>query len=309
MKKGEIAFEYIVLMIVIMIALFIVFMFITRWKDGIEKENEGLECIGQVQSHVKMLELTNGEKVLPIKCKIKNETIKKDEDIKRAIAERMESCWNDWLKGEEELFGDEKWTYCHPCYILDFEEDVVVKDFEQYLMSTNVPNKDYTYMESFTGTSNNADFSFEKMAENPALSQVTTEFRTDTKKVILFYYTKDKNNVQELIDEAESTLKGATRGALAGELTGAIAGGIIFGAGGGILCGLTTLGTGTVACAAVGVKWGVIIGGGVGTFAGAYLGNTFADKYPLWMSFILFREYNAEELKSLDCDISPARQD
>ena len=39
--------------------------------------------------------------------------------------------------------------------------------------------------------------STEKLKENPDIAKIVTSFKTDSKKVILFYYTKDSDMIKE----------------------------------------------------------------------------------------------------------------
>lgn len=298
MKKGQTEIRFIVAMIVALIGLFIIFLIVKDWSENTNEVIDEKKCWNQVQSHIEMIKLTNGERIMPIECSTVYETLPQTNElaIKNAIAQKMASCWYDWHEGKEELFGEEKFTYCHPCFVLDFEEkDLKITDFDKFLISTYVPGTKDTYMEYFSGQTNNIDFSKEKLLENPDIQQNSFNFNTNSKQVILLYYTKDRNKIKEMVDEVVDTLSYAA--------VGGGAGAILLGGTGALICAPLPV-IGTVTCA----KIGATIGGLVGSSIGGFIGSMTSDRYPLWMSFILLKEYNADELKNLGCDIAPAVQ-
>ncbi|MBC8501021.1 MAG: hypothetical protein H8D38_04635 [DPANN group archaeon] len=304
MKKGQTPITtYTTGMVILIICIIIGFLLVKTWTERTNTVLDESDCEKSVLSHIKMLKLSKsletGEpmKATPIKCPRIDLTLKqKDEDeIKHIIAEKMRICWKNWQRGEEELFLEEA-TYCQPCYIIDFKhKNLEIRDFDKFLIETKILRQNYTYMQYFSGSTNNEEFATEKLKENPDIAKIVTSFKTDSKKVILFYYTKDSDMIKEIIGTLEGFAKGAAIGGTAGAI---IVGGVA-----GTICSIIP-GVGTISCATIGAKIGAIIGGATGGFIAAQ----FLGDYPLWLSFILFKEYNEEELRNLGCEIAPGKQ-
>jgi len=289
MRKGTLLQEYNLGVILLVVTILVIIIFFTATAKQTDKSIEESECHKQVVAHVQALKLSNSEYATEIKCPIIFETLKekKEKEIKQALAERMRKCWYNWQEGNANLFTG-KGVYCHPCYILNFEHDnVEIKDFTKFLIETTVPNKDYKYIQYLTGTTNNEDFKAEKLSQNPKIRSSTSDFNTKTSKVILFYYIKDSDKIKEFWGTAKSTFEGAAIGTVGGAVLGGVAGSV-FGP--------------------AGIVVGVKIGATVGALAGAFIAGTFADDYPLWLSYVLLREYNEDKLKELGCETAPAKQ-
>jgi len=103
---------------------------------------------------------------IPLNCKTKEVTITSiDENkIKSEIAREMYDCWDMLGQGKIDFFGESAWkivslgtaqSSCIICSRIKFDENVQKKisgvDIDNYLASANVPGKDFTYLEYFSG--------------------------------------------------------------------------------------------------------------------------------------------------------------
>ncbi|MBU1855097.1 MAG: hypothetical protein KKF89_05230 [Nanoarchaeota archaeon] len=261
-------------------------------------------CEKEVLSHVKMLELTNGKKVLPIDCPTIIETIpgETEEEIKFQIAERMKKMWGVWQEGGKNLFGKDKAVYCHTQYILDFEnKNVDINNFNKYLAETPVPNQDYSYLQYLSGFTNNEEFSIDVLKDNSELSKVTDQFKTDSRKAIIFVYVKDRDAIKELLNGFKNFGLGAGMGAGVGVVVAGVTG---------VTClvgSIASFGALAVPCGTL-AMWTGISAGIPAMMAGGIMGVTVSEDYPLWMAQAQLREYNAEEFENLECEIAPIKQ-
>lgn len=256
------------------------------------------KCRDSITAHIQVLKATNGKTAPDIECPIITEELsaKNEEQVKLQLAERMKTCWSTWREGKENLFIEEG-TYCHPCYILDFKnKDIEVKDFEKYLIGTDVKGKDYSYMQYLSGYSSDEEFQLKQIMENPEIAQLETQFSTDSRKIIIFYYLKDRQKIKEFQDKYTKEIGLGIGGAAIGATIGAIA---LGGA-----CGAVSFGLGAPACASIGY-WA---GGIAGAIIGVTVGKITADNYPQWISQIQLRDYHENELVNLGCDFAPAKQ-
>jgi hypothetical protein len=208
----------------------------------------------------------------------------------------MKRCWDDWMGPQEVQMFIKDGTYCQPCYIIDFEnKNLEIKNFNKYLLETNIRGERYTYSQYFTGTTNDKDFKASKIANNPTIQEQLRKedesFTTDKKYAIIYYHIKDRDKIQEKMDELKMIGGGA--GALGA--TGLVIGGTIC---------LFIPGV-NIACGAAAVFGGAgAIGGGL---LGSKLSPYLAD-HPLYVSSITLREFRAETFKELECTYIPGEQ-
>ncbi|MDD5012156.1 MAG: hypothetical protein PHQ66_00710 [Candidatus Nanoarchaeia archaeon] len=176
-KRGDITTQQIVLLIILIASFAVILFFIFRLNLGQTTEKE--VCHNSV--------LTRGSKVLPgesvpLNCKTTYICISEDgtceqvtsPDIKRtenkdevfnALANEMADCW--WVFGEgkinyvgEELFSK---LYCSLCSQVSFDDsvgkifpsgEIDKTEFYRYLATTNISNKDLTYLDYLVGLKN-----------------------------------------------------------------------------------------------------------------------------------------------------------
>lgn len=297
MKKGQLSQEVLIGVIIVLTITILSLFVVNKQLKSAQKHQELKECAQQVEAHKQMLKLTNGERGTEINCPTIYETLPAEnaDEMQFQIAERMRYTWDAWDEGKGDLFVEEA-AYCQPQYVLDFENnDLKVDNFAQFLIETPIPEKNYSYLQYFSGKTNDPEWSAEKLRDSELGNQVTS-VNSSKRKVVLFYYLKDSNKIKEFM----STLTGTGGGAL----IGGVVGGAVFGTAGGAICGTLTLGTLAVPCAAAGAAAGKIIG----SFVGGFVGSQTKTKYPQHLSFILVRDYNAEELKEIGCEIAPSTQ-
>ncbi len=207
------------------------------------------------------------------------------ETLKKKAADAMASCWYRMGAGEYEVFDTallsptlERTTqYCVVCSVLEFQGSPgKIENFLSYLdknsasvLYTRGEIKSYTeYLQGFR-----SDPNLQLLYEEETADTINTA----TDYATIFLYAK-----RGYLDKVWT----ATGGALLGAVSGIVGGALIIG--------------GITAPAGVGV-----IAAGVGAGAGYLAGSeTSAD----WESGILLYPYTTEELKKLNCDILPAKQ-
>ncbi|MFC2135438.1 hypothetical protein ACFLTH_12565 [Bacteroidota bacterium] len=297
MKKAQVE-KYMVEIGVGIVILIVVLMILKFSFSGMFFAVKERQCGNSVLAHTKTITLNemagkNTENIPPIQCPTLNYTIskKKEKEIKYEIAEKMRICWENWQKGEKKLFLEEE-IYCHPCYIVDFKyDDIKINDFDKFLAETEIKGRDFTYMQYFSGHTNSPEFSIEEIRKNPdIMRQFDTDFSTDSEKVIMFYYIRDRETIYQNMD---IILGGAAIGA-------GIGGALTIGT-----CVVMSIATGGIATIACGIAAASIASGAV---AGGYVGGQIADNYPLWLAYIMFLDYDEETFKNLKCSRAPGKQ-
>ncbi len=224
-----------------------------------------------------------------INCPTNLEPIKSEneEEKKKELAERMKECWGKFKEGKNELFAGNR-IYCSICDVIEFEDKDKITGFQDYLVKTNIPGKDISYADYFSGyeTPKAKD-----VIKNLDLSQIkamqTSEIDGDKRYAVIFVYAKGK-------DEIEKVTRHITAQTTMGKA------GLIVGAGTGVAAGATVgitvflLGSNPIGWA-VGAT--VVVGGAVN----ALFYFLSSDNHPEWASFILLKEYNAQNLKEINC--------
>jgi len=272
---------------------FLLVILIFLFKIGIKSNSivEDSECKSSIMSHYVIKKMTREVLVSEIYCPTKYYTIpgKNDEDTKKQLADALKSCWGTWGRGELNLFEDEA-RYCHICSAVDFKKkDGTITGFNDYLFSTQVSaDSDLTYLEYLMGfVSEKADPEAMKKLEP---MRFAGSIDTSKSYAVMFVYVKGKGEVKEFLDSMDALGLNTIGG---GVTTGLIAGGL---AAGGTILLASPPGWLVAGILAVGV--------GVGAAVGA---NTANDVD--WISTTMFTEYNAQNMATLKCEISPARQD
>ena len=220
------------------------------------------------------------------------------EDVKRAIANEIYFCWNNFLEGKEDLFGGPK-KYCSVCSVITFKDkNAEVKDFYSYLMNAKVPNSllaenGVTYFDYMQGYSKKNPIDPAIIRQNKQALE-GTQIDPNHAYAVLFVYAKS----EPFWDNAMSVL-GKFWDSTSGKV--AVIGGVLLFAGG-VIVGLTGVGLpvgGAMMVAGVGLARQVVVSEGIEAGIDAYEN---ADRVKDWTAFTLFGEYDSDTLKNLGCE-------
>ncbi|MFW6311947.1 MAG: hypothetical protein ACOC1K_06910 [Nanoarchaeota archaeon] len=303
MKKGEIAREFLGRLIIIMLVLSIVLVFVNKWQDATNDAARATNCKASVKAnaalHLKGVELS--KRINEVNCPTQEIVIEKkteDEEIKRIIADSMAECWDMYGEGKLELFGDEG-IYCAVCSYIEFEEkDKEIEGFYEYLQKQKMSNSKLTYQEFLQGYETeiikedleNLDTSeFDNLAD-------TTTLSTNQNLSTIFLYAKGEKYYKQVYERLMTPSGAMTVGMGSVSLvSGGIAAGLaIIGSGGSILVLAT----------------GAAIISGIVAVGSAVYNYFFTDGVNAqWMSFVVLKEYNQNELEKLGCTYAPAKQE
>lgn len=90
-----------------------------------------------------------------IKCYTEYENYKTDDEqeIKKIIADKMVECWDQYGKGELEIFDTKDANYCVVCSRLTFENEAEISGFTSFLNNNIAPMKKMSYLEYLSGVS------------------------------------------------------------------------------------------------------------------------------------------------------------
>ena len=225
MRKGQrVVSHYMVVFIIIIIFLAVAYAFVGNISNRTIDVIQNGACEREVISHIFTKEASHGTNLKSIRCETVNQTITNTnvEEVKLIMAENMKACWKTWKKGQADLFGAEV-TECRVCYMLDFEQkDLMINDFQLFLSRTEMPNVDYTYLQYFIGKTKDKAFSAENARAEKALVNMQSSFKTDKKKAVLFYYTKNQDKILETTQLLDTAANNIGMGSSLGFIGGAI---------------------------------------------------------------------------------------
>ncbi|MEM3370661.1 MAG: hypothetical protein QXW00_02955 [Candidatus Woesearchaeota archaeon] len=195
----------------------------------------------------------------------------KDAEVKNKIANELYDCWDNFYRGQLELFDPQNGRFCVVCSVISFsEKNKKIDGFSSYLASTKIYGKNETYLEFLSnGVGSNYDLQAKYLDYN---FQIDT---SNTYAVILLY---DKISRMSYMKKAEI---GGISGLAAG---GVVAGVIISLTGVGLVAGIIITATSLVAGAASGAI--------IGTQAGASKSE--------WTAAVALLD--EKELQSINCD-------
>ncbi len=302
MKKGNILSEYGIAIIIVLIILIILSVFLTTIIKGTDQKIQNSECAKSIIAHAKALNISKGEYAPEITCPTNKIMLKGDEEnIKRAIADKMVECQQTWLSGGPNLFEDDG-TYCHICYIIDFKKpNQDITDFSQFLANEYYTGTNNLYVKVLAGKTNDPTLSDELIKTQTSLLKTdikaTEIFNTSTTKAIMFYYVKGQDNIKNFYDKSKSVLGNTAIGVTVG--VGVVA--TVAGVG----CVIAIIGTGGLASIPC---IGLMAGGVTGGILGGVIGYVTADVHPQWLYKTVLLEYDKDEIARLDCEIAPSNQ-
>lgn len=293
MNKKGIEVKVLISILIILLSAAIIFYFFKMlpYKETVDKEACHQSVLLRSQ---KIAGLKPGQLIgIPLNCKTQHMkvTSTNEQEIKREIANQMYDCW--WMLGEgkKNFFGrlPTLGAYkgnCVICSIIDFDKNVKekvpeIKDLNQYLMNTKIPQKNKTYWQYITNTE--APIVFKDENEKGPI-------KTNTKYAVV-YALSDRSILN-------SILAGFTCGLIAAK-GGAIAGGAIGSAVGTIIPVGGTV-AGGAAGGAIGAGVGFFIGAAGCGFANEKIAD-FSDKNPGYYVSLDLLPLNAKALSDYGC--------
>jgi hypothetical protein len=312
MQKKALARTFLYIIIVGIIFLIIMLSFYSRVGEVIQSESTKNICKTDVYSKhylklkpFKLLNRNNGEMSSDVDCPTVDLNIDADLDTKKGqikaknqISIAMFDCLDQFgqipIEGEQklELFETKKGidNYCVICHSIEFKDkDKEIPNLIEYWKTTDVPEKDYTFMQAFTGyqTIPNID-GFKQDVEIFVTQNNVKEIDTNEKYAVTFMYYKEGYYTK---------IQNALNLGISGTAGGAI------GAGAAVLIGLATPGV-NVAVGTM-ILSGAVIGGTGNAVIGYILGS---DVTADWKSSVLLLPYEATKLEELKCSYLPGKQ-
>jgi hypothetical protein len=133
-----------------------------------------------------------------IECKEEFATLatRRESKVYAELAGRMADCWEQFLEGRRELFGDDG-TYCHICSHIAFKNKTLkLAGFDEYVFGTNVPQKDATYATYLAPyLSGKSEDITNYVKTSPAARQAWSGQVIDTSKeyAVIFFYSKGRD--------------------------------------------------------------------------------------------------------------------
>ncbi|MBI4439180.1 hypothetical protein HY640_04570 [Candidatus Woesearchaeota archaeon] len=226
----------------------------------------------------------------------------KEQGIKKAMADEIYNCWEQFGEGKLDLFGGAK-KYCNICSVISFKDkDTQVTGFYDYLMKNTVPEpalakEGVTYLDYMQGYTKKGRYDEKDLAEN---RKAIEEMKMDTKSdySVIFVYAKSEpfiDNTIAFLQKFWESDSGKT----------AVIGAALIA--GGIAISLTGVGlpAGAAMIASAGGKflidW-VIVPKGI---TGAFEAYSNKEQIKEWTAAVVFGRYDTGTLKNLGCEEIP----
>ena len=293
MNKKAIIRNYILSLILVVVFIVIMSMFIIDFSKKTEQGTQKDICKNSIYMHSSG-KIGLSDLDLDIKCPTQELEIKtKDpEKIKYRMAKAMYDCWDQFGKGELELFGAEETIYCNVCHIISFDEkDEEITGFPEYLATKYIPGKPGTsYLEFFMNYE--TDDPSNVIPEMDETQTTTYEGGAviDTSKTYatIFAYAKGEDEIQKIKDALTVQHIDGTAPLIVAGVAGATGIAILI-----------------IVSASNPIGW-VLIGVGLLVYGIVAAIDSFFDDNPVeWASFILLREYNQASLEDIGCKYIP----
>jgi len=197
------ASELVAILLVLAAGITIIVLF-TGIRSNIDNIQDGT-CAAQVRAAAETQRIFGRDyNVSTPACQTRHLTIRRNElprndeaardRVRYLLAEEMRKCWDQWGRGELDLFAGEG-EYCSFCANINFDEGVqqlmasevgsrnTVANFSGYLASTKVPGRTVTYAEHLSGVQRSEDGS--DVRNLPA-----TAIELQKNYTVLFTYSK-----------------------------------------------------------------------------------------------------------------------
>lgn len=302
---GKVMTSVLISVFVLLLVVFVVIKHEATLREAYSKAVGKTTCEASIKGHA-ALKLKYADFSGEINCPTVRFKIddKKEDVVKKKIADAMVDCWNQFGKGKLELFSDDS-VYCAICHRITFDKNVQVKGFTEYLAKTNVPGQKISYIQYLTtAKTENSDFlnvlTNQKIDDSILASQ-------QNEYAIIFTYIKGKKYLEEYVEKSQKIAPGvglmvfgvgAIKASLvvsaaivswspaSGPLAPAVAAGATAIAGTGITVGTITFG--------VGALW-------------SYLAATYSGVPFEHISLINFVPYDAQYIQSINCKEIPIK--
>ena len=200
MRKGLSAMSSIMTLIILLVILFLLSMLVSTIMNIINESVENNSCKQSVTEYAAIkkaeFKIIDFEIDCPTKrfdgLDEKNHFPKlggSHEELKKQIADEMYYCWDNYGRGELDLFVDKDQKFCAYCSYIEFEEEeILLYNFLDYLMTTKTPKRDKTYFDFFSNLQITPEIikEVEKVNEGE-LDKLNT---SETYAVLYTHYTK-----------------------------------------------------------------------------------------------------------------------
>jgi len=286
-RSASVNLSFLILMVLLSVITLVMAGYFAFVKDTSEDIFIDNSCRNSVKlhafSHIKGVD----KAVSDITCPTKYKTIRSsdDEKKKKALADELFSCWNNFHEGKYELFEDPM-TYCSVCSVISFKDKKPITGFTEYLIEEDAPQNKGKYFDYLSSYSTEGALKFEDLQKTKGLEAINQEtIDTNRDYAVVFVYAKGIDAMQRLYEFTIGN-PGAFGSAVAG--IGIVAIGI------GAATSSTMIGS-IVGAPIIAVGTTVVIAAGVADWI------TAKNIEPDWAAMIVLREYSREELSGL-CD-------
>ena len=284
-KAQEYQFGMAIITVVIIILAISVILII---RDQQDQAVFDLKCTQSIDAHIWDVKMNFAPK--PIQCPTQYITVKEKEstEIMKQLARQQVLCWNQWKKGEENLFAEDEGIFCHVCYVDEFKhKNINIDDYENFLRNHKVSEvvqggffeEDMFLIDYLVpyGTEKFEEIIGDQEEAQENLQKVT--INTSKDQAVIFFYVEGETKIH---DFAEKTLPAS------------VVGGVLVAGAGAV--GLISAGvaTGGVAIAVAGVVTAVII--------------LTKDGLDARFSGITIKPYTEQTLLDMGCEIIPSSQ-
>jgi len=130
MKRSQIGLVFIVIMIIISVLIIVMLKWQFGFSEALKGKADKDRCKLSVTAASK-LRLKSFEVVPNIDCCQQNYVIKAQEDVVPTLANALYDCYDQFLKGEANLFKDTG-RFCFICSTIQFEDKAAVGDVEGF---------------------------------------------------------------------------------------------------------------------------------------------------------------------------------
>ena len=290
MRRGQHPVSFVFGMVLMVLVILVAVIITLRWRDISGNVEDDAPCATAIRAHAIVMQGSKESINLPIVCPTQRVTVdsKDQEQVKRAIADEMKSCWSMWGAGKLQLFGDNDGNYCHVCSVITMTNVERVDGLPEYLR-THTTTGGQSYAEYFAGERAGTIYEDKKFQEAAQAS-----FPTKEPVGVIFYYAKGHTTMENLVKNIVGDPKiGLTAGTVAG-------------VGAGYVVGTTLVAIGLVSNPVGWAIGGCIVAGGA--ISGA-LFSISARPDTSYMAFVAARPLTAESLKTLGCQYAPVRNE
>ena len=271
--------------LIILVTAFILLKFEGKIKEVYAEAIEKQTCKTSVKAHA-LLKLKYADFSGEINCptiylKIND---KKEDITKKKIADAMYDCWDQYGKGELELFSDDS-VYCAICHRLTFDKEIKINEFTKYLATKQAPGGKVTYLQFLnTKKTQNTDSIME--LENKKVAD-SIDASKNNEYAVIFTYIKGRQNWEYYTEKSKYYLP---------------AGGTIALSFGSAYLAYTSTSFIIASLVAAPAAPLLLIGGGIATLG--YFYNVPFEHIAL----ISFIPYDAQSLQNLNCKEIPTKQ-